>query len=168
MSDSSNVIATMAGSGLKKGLTIGTTIIVVGGVAYAGYKLYKKGKASVTSSSSNDSEKTRAVTYDNMTYDVAKLTLNQNTLNLIVDNIYSSMSGAGTDEATLLSNLAKLTTYNDMTYAIKQFGMKRYLWWGRSEYVGEKLNMTGWILKELKGDNLAKAKAIYKKANVSF
>ncbi len=137
---------------IKTGLTVGGGVAVLGTGLLIMRKIRKRKRNSDgTTSKVAPSLKNAKIEKTNLTISVSDAAIYANTL-------YGAMQNWGTDEKTIYSTINKINTKDDMLLVIKTFGMKKYLLGGRASFLGQDLNLIGWLKKELKERQLARIK----------
>jgi hypothetical protein len=121
----------------RKGIQIGLPILAIGAGALIVRKLFK-GKTG-----------TSAPSLKNMAIDKKNLTISPSDAALYANTLYGAMLNWGTNEKAIYSTIGKISTKDDMLLVIKAFGMKKYLLGGRSAFLGQDINLLGWLRKEL-------------------
>ena len=103
-----------------------------------------------------------------------RLTISKEDAILISQNLFNAMNRIGTDEKTIIHNLEKLQTKDDLILVIKTFGIKPYDGWGLADtwasrkFFSRDLNLSGWLQSELTGKDLDKVRQIYIDLGVAF
>lgn len=124
--------------------------------------------------------KKTAIETNKITVDSSKTTIDDNTASLIVRNLLQAMDQAGTDEATIISNLSGLNK-DDLLLIIKKFGIQPYFEDGLDtrgpiakaltidflQDVGDK-DLIGWLKCELSGSDLQKVAKIFTDNGIPF
>lgn len=160
----------------KKGRAIiigGFSLIIVAGVAYGIIKWRKrvneeKEQERLSVSGSTTSQ------LDAVKVDGSKTTLSPGDAILISQNILGAMARMGTDSASILDNLNRCQTADDLKLIIKTFGVKLYTGTTLaadnflSKHISRALNLNGWLRAELSGSDLANAQAIFNKFSIPF
>ncbi len=138
---------------MHTGLKVGGTVLTLG-LGYLLVRKMLKGKKNPdgTSSSIAPSLENTKVERSNLTISVSDATLFANTL-------YGAMMDLGTDEEAIYSVMARIKTKDDMLLVIKTFGMKQYLIGGRATFLGQNMNLIGWLRAELSSKEIGKIKA---------
>ena len=109
----------------------------------------------------------------NLTVNKDNLTITNNQAIIIAENLLGAMNKYGTDGDVIISNLKTLRT-DDLLLVMKTFGVKPYNGWTLATRSYEKLffatdlNLVGWLLEELDGDELDQVSNIFINANVPF
>jgi hypothetical protein len=79
------------------------------------------------------------------------------------DQLYEAMDQFGTDEDTIMSVFNSLKTLDDFNYILKAFGVKKYFLTGHGAFLGDDLNLIGWLQAELSDDYMTQVKTIINK-----
>lgn len=77
---------------------------------------------------------------------------------VFANNLYGAMLSWGSDVKLISETIGEINTKDDMLLVIKTFGMRKYLWFGRTQYIGQEYNLIGWLRKELNNSQIAKIK----------
>ncbi len=138
---------------MHTGLKVGGTVLTLS-LGYLLVRKMLKGKKNPdgTSSSIAPSLENTKVERSNLTISVSDATLFANTL-------YGAMMDFGTDEETIYSVFNRISSKDDMLLVIKTFGMKQYLIGGRASFLGQNMNLIGWLRAELSSKEIGKIKA---------
>lgn len=112
---------------------------------------------------------------DNLVVDSSKLSITNNQAILISDALLSSMNRYGTDEETIIANLAPLNK-NDLLLVIKTFGTKPYVpsggfladSWFQLQFTSTEMTLAGWLRAELSGKALETVQQIFINNNIPF
>jgi hypothetical protein len=151
----------------------GTAAIVVAVIAIVIVNKIKKSK---------QGSQTSAKTYEQMSDELNSITIREGNLSIsegeaviISQNLLNAMDRIGTDEDSIVDNISKVNTKEDLLLIIQKFGIKPYDGWGLADtFLSTKLaatmkNLTGWIRAEkLSTANLNKVKAVYDSVGVPF
>lgn len=140
--------AALVGTGIKVG---GTALLV--GLAYVFVRKLLKGRTNADGTSVRI-----APTLKNTKIETSKLTITTSDAALFANTLYTAMLNFGTDEASIYSVINKINTKDDMLLVIKTFGMKMYLMGGRAAFLGQNINLIGWLRAELDSKEIAKMK----------
>lgn len=97
---------------------------------------------------------------DKTKVDKSKLSYTESDLSFKTDQLYQAMDSYGTDEDTIFSVLNSLKTLDDFNYILKDFGVKKYFLTGHGAFLGDDLNLIGWLQAELSTDDMVKVKTI--------
>ncbi len=137
---------------MHTGLKVGGTVLTLS-LGYLLVRKMLKGKKNPdgTSSSIAPSLENTKVERSNLTISVSDATLFANTL-------YGAMMDFGTDEETIYSVFNRISSKDDMLLVIKTFGMKQYLIGGRATFLGQNMNLIGWLRAELSSKEIGKIK----------
>lgn len=136
---------------------IGIAVFVVGRKMYKTYQESKVGKQYQSA-------------INNMDVNSNNLTIDSNTAKLIANQLYTAMSGTGTDENSIVSLLSNKTK-DDLTLIIKSFGVQKYGTFGKPMYSwlpSVDLDLMGWLKKELSGNSLKQVQNIFATAGLTF
>ncbi|MDT0689372.1 hypothetical protein RM549_06215 [Salegentibacter sp. F188] len=115
-------------------------IVVIGGVAYVGYKYLKKDEPPKLN--------------ENPNYD--KSTINQVQALSIADRLYAAMVISGTDEEAIYEALTDLS-YNDFVKVYEAFGRRQYSkFWGNEgdPLTSDKHHLITWLTNELSTEEI--------------
>ena len=136
---------------LAIGLEIGGAVAAFG----VGFLIFRKlrGKRNPDGTSSRVAPSLRDIKIN-----PANLTVSPTDAALYANTLYGAMQNWGTDENTIYDTLNKVNTRDDLLLVLKAFGMKKYLLGGRAEFLGQKMNLIGWLRAELKKKEIAKIK----------
>ncbi len=146
-------------------------LLLIGGLAFGGYKLYKFIAGDEAETKKERDEKDEAAL--NFQITTSKLTLSEADLRIITNLIFQAMNKYGTDEDTILSNLQKLGR-EDLLFVMKEFGYRLYngaaesTTWADINLFSQKLDLIGWLKEELGGSDLEKAQAMFQKHQIPF
>lgn len=105
--------------------------------------------------------------------DNSQLQITNNQAIVISENLLAAMNKYGTDEKTILDNLAPLQK-DDLLLVMKTFGVKPYNGAGLATrdyekmFFAQDLNLIGWLKAELNDKDLADVKAIFETQNIPF
>jgi len=83
----------------------------------------------------------------------------------IANNVYEAMNKIGTDWARIKKNLLGLNG-KSLQKVYCAFGKRRYFLTGRGLILGEKMDLSGWLIAELKSYQLNELKPVYDRANM--
>lgn len=83
----------------------------------------------------------------------------------IANNVYEAMNRIGTDWDRIKKNLIGLNG-KSLQKVYCAFGKRRYFVTGRGSILGEKMDLTGWLIAELKSYQLNELKPVYDRANM--
>lgn len=146
------------------------TLLVLAGIGIGGYKLYQnlfgKDKQDKARDAFDES-------VSKLPYKPSRFSHSEADLKLVTNNVFQAMNQYGTDEDTIIDNLEKLNK-DEMYYVMAAFGMRLYSDgveasnWITKNLASSKLNLIGWLKKELGGDDLEKVQAIFNKLNIPF
>ncbi len=85
----------------------------------------------------------------------------------IADNLHAALDRYGTDEATLIDNLNRCKTKNDLLLVIEKFGKRKYLIVGNIFGLGKEKDLRQWLKADLTKNELASVKLnVFDKLNV--
>ncbi len=137
---------------INTGIKVGGTALAVG----AGYLLIRKllkGKAN------SDGTSTKvAPTLKSMRIESSGLSITTSDAALYASTLYTAMVDFGTEEEIIYSVIDKVKTRNDMLLVIRTFGVKKYLWGSRAAFIGQNINLVGWLRAELSSREIARIK----------
>jgi hypothetical protein len=85
---------------------------------------------------------------------------------LYANTLYGAMLNIGTNLKTIYSVMDKIRTKDDMLLVIKAFGMKKYMWFGRSSFLGQEINLIGWLRAELGKRDISKIKPKFERFGI--
>jgi preprotein translocase subunit SecG len=105
-----------------------------------------------------------AETINGLPIDNSNLSLSQGDINLIAQQLYEAMDGAGTDEDAIMSLLDRISTRDDLLAVMKRFGTPRAGVWPFDHL----LDLPGWFKEELSGDDLLHVRNVFLNFNVPF
>ena len=139
------------------GIKIGIPVVLIGVGVFAVKRMLKGKKVNADGTS-----KSEAPALNNMVVRRSELTITPGDAALFANTLYSAMNTAGTDEQTIYSTIGRINNKDDMLLVIKTFGMKRYWLGERALFMGEPLNLIGWLRAELNDSEIAKIKPKFK------
>lgn len=156
---------------VKNGVIIIGGIAITAVVAKVGYTLLKK-------NATQKEVKASAEEIEKLSVNTSGVTLTTDQVNLICQNLVNAMDYdqfiyGGTDETSILSNLQKCKTSDDLLLVIKTFGIKPYDGVGLANnwidrlYM-QKMNLIGWLKAELSGTTLTTVKKMFTQFNIPF
>ncbi len=133
-------------------IKVGVPLIAVG-VGYLLVRKMLKGKTNPDGTSSSI-----APTLENTKIERHKLTISVSDATLFANTLYGAMMNFGTDEKAIYSIFNNISTKDDMLLVIKTFGMKQYLIGTRAAFLGQSMNLIGWLRAELSSKEISKLK----------
>ena len=135
------------------GIKIGVPVVLIG-VGFFAVKKMLKGKKT----NEDGTATAEAPTLNTMVVRKQDLSISASDAALFANTLYTAMNMPGTDEKTIYSTIDKINNKSDMLLVIKTFGMKRYWLGERALFMGEPLNLIGWLRAELSDSEIAKIK----------
>ena len=132
------------------------TAIVGGGILAIKKMFFGSNNADGTST-------TEAPRISKMKINKSELTITVDDAGLIANNLYGAMRTFGTDEKLIFSSIDLVNTRDDMLLVIRTFGLKRYLVGTWSRFLGNDINLIGWLRAELSESDLNKLKVKFDK-----
>ena len=135
------------------GIKIGIPVVLIGAGVFVVKRMLKGKKVNIDGTS-----KAEAPAPNKMVVRRDALTITPGDAALFANTLYSAMNTAGTDEQTIYSTIGRINNKDDMLLVIKTFGMKRYWLGERALFMGEPLNLIGWLRAELNNSEIAKIK----------
>ncbi len=137
---------------VRTGAKVGGTVLALGlGFLLVRKLIKRKTNKDGTSTSIAPSIRNTQIQRSNLTISVSDAALFANTL-------YGAMMDFGTDEEAIFSVISRISSKDDMLLVIKTFGMKQYLIGGRASFMGQDMNLIGWLRAELNKKEIAKIK----------
>jgi hypothetical protein len=142
-------------------------IVVVGGVAFLGYKLYKGVSGAV-----NISEPERALL--DVNNDIKKLSKTQkpsyngSQYRVFADSLYEAMSGMGTDEEEVLNVFRQMKNALDVLLLTKAFDIRDYNDDKFLIFNIKSMNMNQWLSAELSTSNKAELNKILSSKGIKY
>lgn len=146
------------------------TLIVIGG-GIGVFILYRIGKKIF-----NKDYDARSIEKElkNVEVRTSNVTISEAEAVLITQNIFNSMNRIGTDQETILRNLEKLQTKDDLLLIFRKFGVKPYNGISMTEskirkWIGSRdLNLNGWLQAEMTGKWEQPTINIFQKLGVAY
>ena len=135
------------------GIKIGIPVVLIGVGIFAVKRMLKSKQVNADGTS-----KSEAPALNKMVVRRNALTITPGDAALFANTLYSAMNSAGTDEQTIYSTIGRINNKDDMLLVIKTFGMKRYWLGERALFMGEPLNLIGWLRAEFSNSEIAKIK----------
>jgi hypothetical protein len=149
---------------------IGAAAVVIIGIVV--YKKVKGIGAGMVTSAETYSELSDQL--NNVSVNTSKLTITNSDATIIAQNLLNAMDRWGTDEESILDNLSRVRSKDDLNLIIKTFGIRPKSFSGladtflESHFEGVMKNLAGWLRDELSGSELKAVKAIFDQYGVSF
>lgn len=139
-----------------------TSLLLLGGGAFLGYKYLKRNK------NTDGTSKSVAPSIATMTIASNNLTINVDEAGLMAQSLYNAMQGFGTQEDVIYSVFERIKTRDDLLLVIKRFGLRKNLNGTRAAFIGRDINLIGWLKEDLKESELAKIKPVFDKFAIAL
>ena len=147
-------------------------VIIAGVVVYFAVKSIRKARSG--SSVEDKLQESNIADFSDININPRNLTITNGQAVIIAQNLLNAMDRWGTDEQSIIDNIGKAKTSDDLMLITQKFGIKPYSGTGLAKtYLNKRVasvmrNLSEWIRAELSGRDLRTVKEMYDKLGVPF